>query len=178
MPNDLVKEAKVPEFAKSSNDLHQTLDAQVKDGGKPSFFRLKAQLPKLGRTNVPMAASKNMWVVLKTYAQDGENELHAHPHEDHTFVVLQGRASFRGPQGEEKTIGLHEGVLLPRGTFYWFKAVGEEPLVMIRIGCASSEAAAGGAALRGRINIQGKPMAGDSAENKTVKRVMTDQWFG
>jgi hypothetical protein len=26
-----------------------------------------------------------MWVVLKTYAADGENGLHAHPNEDHTF---------------------------------------------------------------------------------------------
>jgi len=172
MPDVPAPSAKAPDFAKSSEDLHKTLDAQVKEG-KPSFFRLKAQLPKLGRTNVPLAASKNMWVVLKTYAQDGENELHAHPNEDHTFVVLQGRASFRGPNGEEKTIGTHEGVLLPRGTFYWFKAAGEEPLVMVRIGCAASEAAFH----RGRINIDGKPMKGDSAENKTVTRVMTDQWF-
>ena len=172
MSDVLAPSTRVPDFARSSEDLHQTLDAQVKEG-KPSFFRLKAQLPKLGRTNVPLAASKNMWVVLKTYAQDGENELHAHPNEDHTFVVLQGRASFRGPNGEEKTIGTYEGVLLPRGTFYWFKAAGEEPLVLIRIGCAAAE----GTTHRGRINIDGKPMAGDSAENKTVKPIMTDQWF-
>jgi quercetin dioxygenase-like cupin family protein len=37
-----------------------------------------------------------MWVVLKTYAADGENGLHAHPSEDHTFVVLQGEAPFMG----------------------------------------------------------------------------------
>jgi quercetin dioxygenase-like cupin family protein len=175
MTKVLTRPEKVPDFAKSSDDLHKTLDAQVKDGNKPSFFKLKAQLPKRGRTNVPLAASKNMWVVLKTYAQDGENELHAHPREDHTFLVLQGRASFRGPKGEEKAIGKYEGVLLPRGTFYWFKAVGDEPLVMVRIGCASAETAPG--FHRGRINIDGKPMAGDSAENKTVKPVMTDQWF-
>ena len=172
MSDVLAPSAKVPDFAKSSEDLHKTLDAQVKEG-KPSFFRLKARLPKLGRTHVPLAASKNMWVVLKTYAQDGENKLHAHPDEDHTFVILQGQASFRGPNGEERTIGKYEGILLPRGTFYWFKAVGEEPLVLLRIGCAAAE----GATHRGRINIHGKPMAGDSAENKTVKPVMTDQWF-
>jgi mannose-6-phosphate isomerase-like protein (cupin superfamily) len=173
MPDDSSATATTPDFAKSSEELHRTIDAQVKDGAKPSFFRLKAQLPKLGRTNTPLAATKNMWVVLKTYAQDGENELHAHPNEDHTFVILQGRASFRGPNGEERTIGRHEGILLPRGTFYWFKAVGEEPLVLLRIGCAASERRDH----RGRINIHGKPMAGDSAENKTVKPVMTDQWF-
>lgn len=173
MPDNFAVTTKAADFAKSSEDLHQTLDAQVKEDGKPSFFRLKAQLPKLGRTNVPLAATKNMWVVLKTYAQDGENELHAHPNEDHTFVILQGQATFRGPNGEERTIGKHEGIMLPRGTFYWFKAVGEEPLVLLRIGCAAS----GQRDHRGRINVHGKPMAGDSKENKTVTRIMTDQWF-
>jgi hypothetical protein len=64
-------------------------------------------------------------------------------------------------------------VLLPHGTFYWFKAVGEEPLVLLRIGCAAQE----GATSRGRVSIDGRPMAGDSKENKTVERIMTDQWF-
>jgi len=175
MSSVLTPAAKAPDFAKSSDELHAALDSKVKEG-KPSFFQLKAQLPKLGRTNVPMAASKKMWITLKTYAHDGENELHAHPNEDHMFVVLQGQANFRGPDGEEKTIGKHEGVLLPHGTFYWFKAVTEEPLVMVRVGCAAFDAA--DRSKHGRINIDGKPMAGDSAENKSVKPVMTDQWFG
>jgi mannose-6-phosphate isomerase-like protein (cupin superfamily) len=44
-----------------------------------------------------MAASDKMWVVLKIYAADGENGLHPHPNEDHTFVVLQGEAKFYRP---------------------------------------------------------------------------------
>ena len=112
--------------------------------------------------------------VLKTYAADGENELHAHPNEDHAFVILQGKARFHGPNSEEKAIGKNEGVLLPHGTLYWFKAVGKEPLVLLRIGCAAVD----GATHRGRVNVNGKPMAGDSAENKTVKQVMSDRWFG
>jgi mannose-6-phosphate isomerase-like protein (cupin superfamily) len=135
---------------------------------------MRAQLPAQGRTNVPLASSEKMWVVLKTYAQDGENELHAHPNEDHVFVVLQGQASFRGPRGEERTIGVNEGVLLPHGTFYWFKAVGTEPLVMLRVASAAFE----GVDRHGRINIRGEPMPGDSAENKKVKPVMSEEWFG
>jgi mannose-6-phosphate isomerase-like protein (cupin superfamily) len=172
MPEVFSRNTKAPDYARSSEDLHRTLDAQAKEG-KPSFFRLKAQLPRRGRTNVPLAASKKMWIVLKTYAADGENELHAHPAEDHAFVILQGKGSFRGPNGEEKTIGRNEGVLLPHGTYYWFKAVGKEPLVLLRIGCAAFE----NATHRGRVNIHGQPMAGDSAENKTVTPVMSDQWF-
>ena len=73
-----------------------------------------------------MAASDKMWVVLKIYAADGENGLHPHPNEDHTFVVLQGEAKFYGPNHETRTIGKNEGVLLPHGTFYWFKATSDE----------------------------------------------------
>jgi quercetin dioxygenase-like cupin family protein len=80
-------------IAKSPEDLRAKVQSQDV-GSKPSFFKLEAQLPKQGRTDTPLAASEKMWVVLKTYAADGENGLHAHPNEDHTFVVLQGEATF------------------------------------------------------------------------------------
>jgi len=114
-----------------------------------------------------------MWVVLKTYAADGENGLHAHPNEDHTFVVLQGEATFHGPNDETRTIGKNEGVLLPHGTFYWFKATSEEPLVMVRIGAAAFD----GVDRYGRINPDGSEMRGDSVENKQVELIMSDHWF-
>src|SRR6478752_3846232 len=97
--------------AQTPEHLRARVKAQVADG-KPSFFKLEAQLPQQGRTDTPVAASDKMWVVLKTYAADGENGLHAHPNEDHTFVVLQGEAAFFGPNDETRTIGKNEGVLL------------------------------------------------------------------
>src|ERR1700738_2909529 len=101
-------------IAQSPEDLGAKVKAQVV-GGKPAFFKLEAQLPRQGRTDTPVAASDKMWVVLKTYAADGENGLHAHPNEEHTFVVLQGEATFYGPNDETRTIGENEGVLLPHG---------------------------------------------------------------
>ena len=86
-------------IAQSPEDLRAKVNARVVEG-KPTFFRLEAQLPQQGRTDTPMAASNKMCVVLKTYAADGENGLHAHPNEDHTFVVLQGEAKFYGPNHE------------------------------------------------------------------------------
>jgi mannose-6-phosphate isomerase-like protein (cupin superfamily) len=159
-------------IAQSPEDLRAKVKAQVADA-KPSFFKLEAQLPKQGRTDTPVAASEKMWVVLKTYAADGENGLHAHPNEDHTFVVLQGEAIFYGPNGEEKVIGKNEGVLLPHGTFYWFKAKGDEPLVMIRIGSAAFD----GVDRHGRIHPDGSEMRGDSVENKQVPPIMSEDWF-
>ena len=86
-------------IAQSPEDLRAKVKEQVVEG-KPAFFKLEAQLPQQGRTDTPLAASDKMWVVLKTYAADGENGLHAHPNEDHTFVVLQGEATFFGPNDE------------------------------------------------------------------------------
>jgi mannose-6-phosphate isomerase-like protein (cupin superfamily) len=159
-------------IAKGPEDLCAKVRSQVVDA-KPSFFRLEAQLPKQGRTDTPVAASDKMWVVLKTYAADGENGLHAHPNEDHTFIVLQGQATFYGPHDETRSIGKNEGVLLPHGTFYWFKAASDEPLVMVRIGAAAFD----DVDRRGRINPDGSEMRGDSVENKQVELIMSDRWF-
>jgi mannose-6-phosphate isomerase-like protein (cupin superfamily) len=159
-------------YVQDPQAMRQVLQGKIKSA-QPTFFKLEAQLPTQGRTDTPMAATEKQWVVLKTYAACGENELHAHPNEDHTFVVLQGRAVFYGPEGEEKVIGLHEGVLLPHGTFYWFRALGDEPLVMVRVGSAAFE----GRDRFARINRDGQPMEGNSAENKEVELILSERWF-
>lgn len=158
----------------STDDMRAQIEAQAAVKGQPSFFHLRAQLPRQGRTDTPMAATDRMWVVLKTYASDGENELHAHPNEDHVFLVLQGEADFYGPKGELRRVKKHDGILLPRGTFYWFKAVGDEPLVMARVGAvvdAAKDALA-------RIDSDGRPMDGNSVANKQVELILNpDRWF-
>jgi mannose-6-phosphate isomerase-like protein (cupin superfamily) len=108
--------------------------AELAENKGPTFFHLAAQLPRQGRTDTVFAASENMTVILKTYAVTGENELHRHPVEDHVFVVLQGDAEFYGPNDETRRVGRYDGVFLPNTAYYSFKAVGEEPLVMLRIG--------------------------------------------
>jgi mannose-6-phosphate isomerase-like protein (cupin superfamily) len=130
----------------------------------PTIFQIRPQLPKKGRTDTPLAATELMNVVIKTYAADGENELHAHPNEDHVFVVLQGEAGFHGPRGETHIVGRHGGILLPRGTLYWFKAIGEIPLVMLRIGAATDLEADPLA----RVDEHGNPFDGYSQANKQV----------
>ncbi len=101
-------------IARSPEDLRAKIKERTVEG-KPTFFKLEAQLPQQGRTDTPLATSDKMWVVLKIYAADGENGLHAHPNEEHTFVVLQGEATFYGPNDETRTISKNEGVLLPHG---------------------------------------------------------------
>jgi mannose-6-phosphate isomerase-like protein (cupin superfamily) len=162
-----------PELPADSQALHDLMEAQ-KEKTSPTFFHLRAQLPKQGRTNLPIATSDRMYVWLKTYASGGENELHAHPNEDHVFVVLQGAAEFYGPKGEIQRVAKHDGVFLPRGAFYWFKTVSEEPLVMLRVGAVVDA----NEDIMGRVNIKGEAMAGDSPENKEVPLILhQDKWF-
>ena len=140
--------------------------------GVPSFFQLRTQLPAAGRSDVPIAATERMSVILKSYAEGGENEIHAHPHEDHVFVVLQGQASFHGPRDEFKVANPYDGVVLPAGTFYRFVSSGDVPLVMLRVGCAEA-----GSDIFARIAIDGQPLEANSTANRQVTPVLSDNWF-
>lgn len=138
---------------------------------KASFFKMRAQMLEQGRTNTPLARTENMWAILKVYASGGENGLHTHPNEDHTFVVLQGKARYYDAEGGYTDVGKHEGIMLPAGAYYWFEAISEEPLVLLRVGCRVS--GDGG----GRLNIRGEPMPGESKENKRVPVVYREGEF-
>ena len=107
----------------STEDLMAAIETLAAKPGA-NFFNLRVQLPKEGKNETPMAATPRMWVSLKTYASGGENTMHAHLNEDHTFIVMQGEAEFEiGDQGK-RIVGRHEGVLLPHGTQYCFQATG------------------------------------------------------
>jgi mannose-6-phosphate isomerase-like protein (cupin superfamily) len=160
----------------SSTDvsIHERQAALAKNT-KPSLFKLKAQLLDQGRTDTVLAATDSMSVRLKVYAEGGENELHAHPHEDHFFVVLAGAAEFHGPSDETVVVGKNEGIMMPKGNLYWFVATGGEPLVMLRVGSPNSTQQP----KIDRIDAQGRPMAGDSKENKTKPvKFKPGAWFG
>lgn len=132
---------------------------------KTEYFKLRAPLLSQGRLDVVLADTELEQVRLKVYAEGGENTLHTHTSEDHTFIVLQGRARFYDRDGNARTVGKHEGVMLPRGAYYWFHAEEGEPLVMIRV------AARGERKPVARLGIDGKPLPGASKENKHVEPI-------
>jgi mannose-6-phosphate isomerase-like protein (cupin superfamily) len=140
---------------------------------KPTVFALRAQLLDQGRTDTMLAASEDLTLRIKVYASGGENELHAHTGEDHTFIILQGSARFFGPEGEEIELTQHQGILLPKGTYYRFFATSKEPLVMIRVGSPSARKQT----KPYRITIDGKEILGDSKENKSVPVVFREGAF-
>jgi mannose-6-phosphate isomerase-like protein (cupin superfamily) len=101
---------------------------------KPSFFTMRAQRLSRGSTEEPLAIGKHLWLKIKVYGKGGENKLHSHLNQDHSFVVLDGKACFHGPRGEKRTIKRNQGILLPAGSYYWFESVGKDPLVLLRVG--------------------------------------------
>lgn len=140
---------------------------------QPSAFKLTAQMLEQGRTDTPLAATEDLTLRIKVYASGGENTLHAHPEEDHSFIVLQGEATFQGEDGEMAKLGVHEGVMLPRGVLYSFLATSNEPLVMLRIGTPNGAKQG----KENRTNSAGGYMAGDSKENKKVPVVFREGAF-
>lgn len=166
-------ERKFAPIANSAAEWRKEMD-RMAQSKVPSFFHVRGKLPKQGRTNSVLGASRYMNVVLKTYASGGENEIHAHSNEDHLFVVMQGEATFHGPRGETRDVARNDCVLVPSGAFYWFLAKEGEPLVMLRVGAAIDP----DADILARIDMEGKPFDGYSEKNKEVPYVLDDErWF-
>ncbi len=131
-------------------------------------FDLRSPYLLQGRTTDVRTKTELMRVAVKVYAGGGENAMHAHGHEDHTFVVLEGEAEFHlGTDENAVRVGRYQGVMLPKHAPYWFEAVGDENLVMLRVGTSDNGFQ--------HIHIQtdGRTIAGDSPENKTVERIET-----
>jgi mannose-6-phosphate isomerase-like protein (cupin superfamily) len=132
----------------------------------PTCFKLRCRLPSTGRVDIPVAATDRLNLVLKAYASGGENAVHAHTAEDHAFIVLQGEATFFGRPGDSSvTIKKHEGILIPNGVFYKFKAGGDEQLVLLRV-----SAVLPGTSLDvdDTIGLNGRPLDSYSKENHEV----------
>jgi mannose-6-phosphate isomerase-like protein (cupin superfamily) len=129
-------------------------------------YNLKTPYLDQGRTTDVRARTDLMTVTMKVYAEGGENGMHNHPHEDHSFIVLEGEATFHIERDDnEKTVGRYEGIMLPKGVNYWFQSSGDVNLVMIRVGASYP------GEKHGRLTPDGQDIPGDSEANKTVDRI-------
>ena len=166
-----------PEFASPALSSKEIYDRQrsLAEISDPTVFKLSAQLLEQGRTDTPLCATEGMTARLKVYASGGENALHAHPHEDHMFIVLQGSAQFFNSDGTLAKLGANEGIMLPKGNYYRFHATSDEPLVLLRVGTPNQSPKLS----PNRIDPTGEPMVGDSKENKSVSvRFRDAEYFG
>jgi mannose-6-phosphate isomerase-like protein (cupin superfamily) len=135
---------------------------------KPKGKVITARTPLLskGRTTNFVARTDTLAVAVKVYAEGGENTLHAHTTNDHLHFVLDGQATFFDEEGKATVVNKNEGMFLPKGAYYYFQSTGPTNLVMI-----SSYAYVAGERGEGRLGIDGKPLPGESVENKHVEGV-------
>ena len=67
---------------------------------EPQIFQVRTQLLSQGRSDYTLARTKALSIRIKCYAQGGENAIHTHPGQDHSFIVLAGKAKFYGVDDE------------------------------------------------------------------------------
>ena len=141
---------------------------------KAEVFKLEAPLLSLGRDNHPLIRSEGMSLTLKVYAEGGENAMHYHLNEEHSFIVLQGEATFHLDTDENtRVVGQWEGVYLPKGAQYYFQSTGDENLVLLRVG------APGIRGEEGRRDPRGDLLVGHSEANKHIDGVpIGGKFFG
>ena len=137
-------------------------------------YSMKVPLLTSGRTNQVLARTDTVEVRAKVYAEGGENGLHCHTDEDHTFFVLDGQATFSGPDEQTTVVGRYEGILIPAGAFYRFQSTGDTNLVLLRFG-ADLPVPEG---TTPRLGIDGTPLEGKDPRNKQVPPEFSGATFG
>lgn len=129
-------------------------------------FDLRTPYLDQGRTTDLRARTDKMTVMIKVYAEGGENGMHHHPNEDHSFIVVEGEATFRLESDDNlRVVRRYEGIMLPAGANYWFQSSGGQNLVMIRVGATLP------GANPGRLTPDGQEIPADSEANKEVERI-------
>lgn len=140
------------------------------------LFRVRAPRLQRGRQDTPLFATDQLWAHVKVYAEGGENEPHQHPLEDHTFIVLDGEATFIDKENNPVVLKKWEGIILPRGTVYRFQSSGSCDLVMLRVGAGSNLRAAGHG--NERLDASGKITHYSPEQESRVRLPFPGRFFG
>jgi len=151
--------------------------ARIQKDEKPQtkLFSLRTPYMKQGRITQLVAETENMWIHTKVNYEGGENEIHTHLDEDHSFIVLEGQMSVFDEKGNELKVGKYQGVMIPRGAYYRYLNTGPENLVVIRVGAGIKGKKQGGEDMR--VRPDGKPLVASSEENKTVPPIEDTRYF-
>ena len=106
-------------------------------------FDLHVPLLERGKVTTTLAMTDILGFQIQVADVGGENVLHAHPNEDQVFVVLQGEATWYTDAEATQVAcvaGPLQGVLVPRGTVYWYQKTSEGNLVVLRFGAKVKDA--------------------------------------
>ena len=142
---------------------------------KASTFSIGGPYLSEGRVNIDLARTDLLWLSLKINAEGGENAIHKHTNEDHSFIVLEGEVTFFDEQDNETKLGQYEGIMIPRGAFYRYLNTGNRNLFLLRVGATLSA----DGAQESRLKPDGSPIPSNTAENHHVDGVpIPGKFFG
>jgi len=144
---------------------------------RPTPISLRLPLLAQGMSKHALCSGDNSTMRVHCYSTGmGETHgLHAHPEEEHVFLVLHGRVQFSDLDGKLPTLSVHQGLWIPKGCFYEFYNPGPEPLVILRFGAMQK-----GADESMRLDPEGHFIPGRSSQNPELARpvVMEGVYFG
>jgi mannose-6-phosphate isomerase-like protein (cupin superfamily) len=96
---------------------------------------------KRGKVSINLSKTDIAGFTIQRALKDvGETNMHAHTAADSNWFVLAGEVEFYG-YGDVLIgrLGKYEGLTIPRGVPYWFRAVSDEPLEIIHASGRTSE---------------------------------------
>ncbi len=134
---------------------------------RTSTFSIGGPYLSEGRVNIDLARTDLLTLSLKINAEGGENAVHMHMNEDHSFVVLEGEVTFFDEHGVGTTLGQYEGIMIPKGAFYRYLNTGDRNLFLLRVGAKREM----GESAEPRLKPDGTPIAGNAVENYHVDGV-------
>ena len=120
-----------------------------------------------GRVNIDLAKEDVLWLSLKINAEGGENAIHAHSQEEHSFIVLEGEVTFFDEKGKETKLHKYQGIMIPKGAYYRYLNTGGENLFLLRVGAKLGKQDN----QETRLRTDGTPLPSYSAENHHIEGV-------
>ncbi len=97
-------------------------------------FEVHPPLVEQGKKGTRLARTDILSLGVQSINHGGETNLHSHADQDAAWFVLNGQATFYG-EGDRvvATLGRYEGLVIPRGTLYWFESSSDENLIVMRM---------------------------------------------
>ena len=102
--------------------------------GMTTFKYRSPEESPTGKAIARLVRGERVVASVQVLRQGGENNLHSHSGSDGLWFVLSGSVNWYG-DGDEFVAKLdkHDGILVPRGTPYWFEQTGDEALELLHI---------------------------------------------
>ena len=97
-------------------------------------FEVKPLLLDSGKKSTRLVRTDILSVAVQVVASGGETNLHGQMADDAGWLVRGGKARFYTTDDQVvATLEKNEGLLIPRGTPYWFESASDENLVILRM---------------------------------------------